>query len=157
MARSAHGLDTGVETGTWREDAACRSDPDLWFESGSARWAEAAHICLRHCPVLEKCGTTLLAELRRGVRPQDAVVAGVRFNADRQPRPTNPRAHTCVQCQRDPRDDPETRAAIAAYTSRKAAEAGCGTAKGIKRHEEADEPLCRACEKVRRIRDRNRK
>lgn len=38
---------------TWQKRAACRLDPDMWFD-GAAR-ADAVHVCRRHCPVLAEC------------------------------------------------------------------------------------------------------
>lgn len=38
----------------WRDDAACRPDPDAMFESSEAGIANARHVCAR-CPVKRAC------------------------------------------------------------------------------------------------------
>lgn len=43
----------GLTSQRWVERAACRHDPDLWFNGYTTR--RAAHICLNHCPVLRQC------------------------------------------------------------------------------------------------------
>jgi hypothetical protein len=123
QARSAHGLDSSEVGEVWRPDGACSEDPDLWFESGARHWALAAHVCLRHCPVLEQCGNALLAEMRQGVRPRDGVVAGVRFNTVGRPRATDQSKVRCTLCRKPPRDDAAIEADIAAYARRKGVDA----------------------------------
>lgn len=54
--RSAWGLET--ERPVWQTRARCAQpdvDPDMWHSVLAGELAEAAHICLKHCPVLAEC------------------------------------------------------------------------------------------------------
>lgn len=59
----------------WRSYAACRENPDAWFEPADATYARA--VC-RHCPVREYCLADVL-KAERGVSPRSrwGIVAGL--------------------------------------------------------------------------------
>ena len=59
----------------WRDLAACRRDPDMWF-TPSLR-AAAVHVCRKHCPVAEDCYRAL-----RSTSITSGVMAGVAFADD---------------------------------------------------------------------------
>jgi hypothetical protein len=59
----------------WRDRAACRHDPDLWFTGGDR--TTAVHICRAHCPVIAACREALQrTEISYGV------MAGMAFAGD---------------------------------------------------------------------------
>jgi hypothetical protein len=71
---------TVIVTHDWRDSAACRADPDLFFAEQSEAIAYARHICRRHCPVFDDCADWT-AGLPRTLRV-GAVLAGQRYDKD---------------------------------------------------------------------------
>ncbi len=94
--RSAFNLDSRGDD--WRGRAACATTevrPDMW-ETTSGRNGEAAHICLEHCPVRQRCLDDAIAagpDRRRCV-----VLAGIAFDQVGQPVPTQVPASRCRLC-----------------------------------------------------------
>lgn len=61
LTRSPHGLDSGGAETFWQARAACAGRHVLF---DSDRWTDhqrAAHLCVRHCPVLAQCTTAAKA------------------------------------------------------------------------------------------------
>lgn len=59
MTASLYAPDTHGHGDTWREQATCKADPDLFFPDGTTgRWLEIiddAKATCRRCPVLDDC------------------------------------------------------------------------------------------------------
>lgn len=58
----------------WRLRAACRREPDLWFDDHAEPSQLAVHVCRRHCPVTEQCQE----EVRKHA-PEWGVQAGLQW------------------------------------------------------------------------------
>ena len=56
----------------WRQHAACRPTPELFFTGSKERNARAVHICTNHCPVLRQCRDDAIA-----AKPAHCVQAGI--------------------------------------------------------------------------------
>lgn len=83
MTRSAHGLDSAPESGLWKQQALCGGlQADRWFATDMATRQVVAHICKRHCPVIEQCHADAEDAKARGVPPRTQVVAGMRRSSD---------------------------------------------------------------------------
>lgn len=66
--------DTRLGTPDWRDQAACRFDPDTWFDKRSETFAK--EICDTVCPVQEQCLVYALAHgedfgIRAGLTPDE--------------------------------------------------------------------------------------
>jgi hypothetical protein len=56
----------------WRQRAACKPIPELFFTGSKERNARAVHICRNHCPVLSQCRDDAIK-----AKPAHCVQAGI--------------------------------------------------------------------------------
>ena len=75
----------GAGAARWQEAAACRRDPDAWFQPSTVARSLAVHQCRRHCPVLDECTAYADVLVRAGKRPALCVLAGRWWNTRGQP------------------------------------------------------------------------
>lgn len=140
MSRSAYGLSTPVDE--WWLQAQCRKeDPDLFFRDGNEARAEALHICLNHCPVLEQCRREARANPPVGAVQGGEVytITRVRYGYETRTAPT------CRHCwpERPIRPPSDTGA--------------CGEAKGYSRHIRRSQWPCEPCREAKRAEERQRR
>lgn len=102
----------------WEDDAACRPaapvSPDWWWPDTNTRVEDdtasgrALHICLTHCPVLDRCRQA--AEQSPPEHP--VVVGGIRYVSSKETgrrgivpakRGPAPHSHGCPYCRRGAR------------------------------------------------------
>lgn len=119
----------------------CSTNPDLWFSDNRAERELAAHICLTHCPVLDRCH-----EITAHVRVPGTVQAG-QLQTEDGPAVRQPLVNYkhCTQCHGRP---PAT-----APTSRWD---DCGQPKAYRRHIRGGEKPCQPCRAGRRAAERER-
>lgn len=73
----------------WREQAACRLDPERWFVGRIKADGEARHVCLYHCPVVEPCH----ADTQRPNPPEHGVEGGILWVHKAKPPHGRPAQH----------------------------------------------------------------
>jgi hypothetical protein len=148
VTRSAYGLDVPrSDEIDWRREAPCRETPDLWFPESPGRAAYPVHVCLNHCPVIDRCRQDI-AEWS----PRACVQAGVFFNdSSKQPGPHSyqPRSMPCGSLcgvEEPPKPPRKERPWFQP----------CGTPAARRRHWERGEQPCQPCLEAERARDRER-
>lgn len=96
-ARSSYGMDSGP-VDNWRRRGVCRTDPDRWFPDNVAAGGEARHICVRHCPVLDRCRAEMARQVAQECPPLGAVAAGVSWNQAGTVSAWQPMTKRCELC-----------------------------------------------------------
>jgi hypothetical protein len=138
----------------WQRDAACRTDPDLFWATDSRQQGLARHMCLAHCPVFDQC---------RAWAPDanlaESVTAGIAWAKDRtngksRPSLRQPVPVRCTSCSEFPTGStglpvPATSAILELRP--------CGTHAAYERHRINREPIDDACRRAEREYDTGKK
>jgi hypothetical protein len=129
----------------------CTEDPELWFSTNGDDRAEAMHVCLSHCPILQRCREWAEAE-----PPVVAVQAGVVWTWDRTPdRRRHPVAHRCRRCPALPISGPNAaRIELARQQNQQPDTFLHGESAGYYRHLRSGDRACDPCRLARNAQKR---
>jgi hypothetical protein len=97
QARRARAPQVAADADDWA--GPCTVDPETWVDGNPARSAIAAHLCLHHCPVLDRCRRDLAAAPELLLHA--VVQAGVIHTEAGQPSRRTPALH-CALCTQAP-------------------------------------------------------